>query len=311
MPLPIAPNHQRPVPANCLRGAAARRRGLTWTGAALAVCLLSACDKAADSAGKALDAGRQVATGQGGSVVSGSAGPAGSQSQAGQLVRCTQPVAMVAVNENPRGYAYASSGRYPNLPESPVPLVRLMLQQTGCFRVVDRFLGLGATRQEVDLQNEGLTRKGSTVNPRGQVIESQLAITPNLVFSETNAGGVIAGIVSMIPVIGPYAGALSGLKFAEAQVTLLVTDNQTTEQLIAAEGSARAADTGIGGMVFGKLGGAGGMGWSNTNEGKVVAAALLDAVNKVAQQAQAMPVREQAPPPATKSAAPNAGKIAR
>lgn len=265
-----------------------------------ALTIIAGCNKASEIAGNALDAGRSVATGKGGSVVSGSAGPAGAEGATKQLVKCEAPIAMVAVNENPRGYAYATGGRYPNLPESPVPLVRLMLQQTGCFRVVDRFLGLEATRREIDLQNEGLTRKDSTVKPRGKVLESQYAITPNLVFSETNAGTAIGGVVSQIPKVGQYAGVLSGLKFAEAQVTMFVTDNETTEQIIAAEGSARATDIGIGGLMIGKLGGAGGLGWSNTNEGKVVAAAMLDAVNKVALQAQNLAAKELPPTVAAK-----------
>jgi curli biogenesis system outer membrane secretion channel CsgG len=263
--------------------------------------LFAGCNKASEVAGNALDAGRSVATGKGGSVVSGSAGPAGVEGAAKQLVKCEAPIAMVAVNENPRGYAYATGGKYPNLPESPVPLVRLMLQQTGCFRVVDRFMGLDATRREIDLQNEGLTRKDTTVKPRGKVLESQYAVTPNLVFSETNAGTAIGGVVSHIPKVGQYAGALSGLKFAEAQVTMFVTDNETTEQIIAAEGSARATDIGLGGLMIGKLGGAGGLGWSNTNEGKVVAAAMLDAVNKVALQAQKLSAKELPPAVAVKT----------
>jgi curli biogenesis system outer membrane secretion channel CsgG len=255
---------------------------------------------ASEAAGKALDASRNVTTGQGGSVVTGSAGPQGAAGEAKQLVKCDAPIAIVAVNENPRGYPYHTSGRYPNLPESPVPLVRLMLQQTGCFRVVDRFLGLEATRREIDLQNEGLTRAETTVKPKGKVFESQYAITPNLVFSENNAGAAIGGVVSHIPKVGQYAGALSGIKFAEAQVTMFVTDNQTTEQVIAAEGSARATDIGLGGLMIGKLGGAGGLGWGNTNEGKVVAAAMLDAVNKVAKQAQLLAAKEMPPAVATK-----------
>jgi hypothetical protein len=85
------------------------------------------------------------------------------------------------------------------------------------------------------------------------------------------------------------------VKFAEAQITLFVTDNETTEQVIAAEGAARATDMGVGGLIFGRLGGAGGLGWGNTNEGKVVAAAMLDAVNKVATQAQKIVAKEQPP----------------
>lgn len=264
--------------------------------AVLLMASIAGCNKVHDTAGKALDASRNVSTGQGGSIATGSAGPTGAQGESKQLVKCDAPIAIVAVNENPRGYAYATSGRFPNLPESPVPLIRLMLQQTGCFRVVDRFLGLEATRREVSLQEEGLTRKDSTVKPKGKVYESQYAITPNLVFSEKNAGAAIGGIVSQIPKVGQYAGALSGLKFAEAQVTMFVTDNETTEQLIAAEGSARATDIGIGGLMIGKLGGAGGLGWGNTNEGKVVAAAMLDAVNKVAMQAKQLAAKEMPPP---------------
>lgn len=272
--------------------------------AAAIALAMTACEKAAEKtaevAGKALDAGRNVTTGKGGSAVTGSAGPAGAQGEAKQLAKCEAPIAMVAVNENPRGYAYATSGRYPNLPESPVPLIRLMLQQTGCFRVVDRFLGLDATRKEIDLANEGLTRKDSTVKPRGKVLEAQYAVTPNLVFSENNAGAAIGGVVSQLPKVGQYAGVLSGLKFAEAQVTLFLTDNETTEQLVAAEGSARATDIGLGGLMIGKLGGAGGLGWGNTNEGKVVAAAMLDAVNKVAMQAQKLAAKELPPAVAVK-----------
>ena len=69
--------------------------------------------------------------------------------------------------------------------------------------------------------------------------------------------------------MGQYAGVLSGLKFAEAQVTMFVIDNETAEQLIAAEGSACATEIGLGGLMIGKLGGVGGLGWSNTNEGNL------------------------------------------
>ncbi len=95
-------------------------------------------------------------------------------------------------------------------------------------------MGLDATRREIDSQKEGLTRAGSAAKPRGKVLELRYALTPNLVFSETNAGAAIGGMASQIPKVGNYAGVLSGLKFAEAQVTMFVIDNETTEQFIAA-----------------------------------------------------------------------------
>jgi hypothetical protein len=64
----------------------------------------------------------------------------------------------------------------------------------------------------------------------------------------------------------------------------------------AATGSVRVTDLGIGGLVLGRLGGAAGAGWSNTNEGKVVAAAFLDAHNQLVVQARAL--QAKALPPA-------------
>jgi hypothetical protein len=86
------------------------------------------------------------------------------------------------------------------------------------------------------------------------------------------------------------------VKFKEAQVALLLTDNETTEQLAAATGSARATDLGIGGLVLGRVGGGAGVGWSNTNEGKVIAAAFLDAHNRLVEQVRAVQARRLPPP---------------
>lgn len=244
----------------------------------------------------ALGACRQVDTGDGGSVVTGSAGPKGSLGENKTLAKCDAPLATVAVVESPRGYVY--TGKYPNLPESPVPLIRLMLQQSGCFRVVDRFLGLNATRGEIDLAKEGLTRPDMELKKQ-QVLVAQYTLTPNLVFSEENAGDLIGGIMSMIPGLDKYSGIASKVKFKEAQVTLFLTDNQTTEQLGASEGAARATDLGAGGFMLGKLGGGAGAGWGNTNEGKVIAAAFLDATNKMVPHVRTLAAKQLPAPVAT------------
>jgi curli biogenesis system outer membrane secretion channel CsgG len=244
-----------------------------------------------------------VEQGQGGSVVSGSAGPQGAQGAAASLVKCDAPVAVVSVVDNPRGYLYTS--RYPNLPESPVPLVRLMLQQSGCFRIVDRSLGLNATRAEIGLANEGITRPEEALKKQ-QGIVAQYTITPNLIFSENNAGQDVAAVMSAIPGLDKYAGIASHVKFKEAQVTFFLTDNETTEQLAASEGQARAADLGAGGILLGKMGG-GAAGWSNTNEGKVIAAAMLNGLNKLVPQVQQLAAKKLPEPVPTKAS--TAGKV--
>ena len=77
---------------------------------------------------------------------------------------------------------------------------------------------------------------------------------------------------------------------------MFLTDNETTEQVAAATGSARATDLGVGGVVLGKLGGGVGAGWSNTNEGKVIAAAFLNAHNQLVQQVRLLQAKQLPPP---------------
>ncbi|MBP6531174.1 MAG: curli production assembly/transport component CsgG [Burkholderiales bacterium] len=233
-----------------------------------------------------LGACRQTDLGEGGSKVAGSAGPAGPQDAAKELVTCAQPIATLALAENPNGYTVISGTQ---LPPTPLPLIRVIAQQSGCFRIVDRAAGLRGTLQEQQLKEQGIL-KAETVPKKGEGIGARFTLTPSLTFSENNAGGGIAAILSAIPALRDWAGVASGVKIKEAQVVLLLTDNETTEQLAAATGSARATDIGVGGIVLGKvLGGA--AGWGITNEGKVVAAAFLDAHNKLVVQARALPQR--------------------
>jgi len=229
---------------------------------------------------------RQTEKGQGGSEVTGSGGSAGAHNAAKDLVRCAVPVATVALVEDPSGYAYMS--RY-NLP-SPLPLMRLMMQQSGCFRVVDRSAGIEAAKREQELENSGMLRKDQTIRKR-QVIEAQYAMLTTIVFSEKNAGDSFGGVVSRLPVIGQFSGLLGNVNFKEAQTVLFLTDNETTEQVASATGSARATDLGAGGLMIGSLGGSALGGWGTTNEGKVIAAALLDSFNNLVPQVQVLLLR--------------------
>ena len=237
---------------------------------------------------------KKTELGQGGSVVTGSAGPQGAQNAARELVRCDAPVATLALAENPNGYVMG--GAY-QLPASPVPLVKLLAQQSGCFRVVDRAAGLRGTLQEQELRESGVLRKNTTV-AKGKGYEAQYTLTPSLTFSEQEAGRGLAGIMAMIPVLRDMAGLIGlaeQVKLKEAQTALLLSDNETTEQVAAATGSARTTDLGVAGITFGKLGGAAGAGWSNTNEGKVIAAAFLDAHNQLVVQVRALQAKELPP----------------
>ena len=242
---------------------------------------------------------KKTELGQGGSVISGSAGPAGVQNASHELLKCDAPVATMALVENPNGYSMA--GGY-NLPRSPVPLVRLLAQQSGCFRIVDRAAGLNQTIEEQKLKDAGVLGNAVTVR-KGQGYAAQYTITPSLTFSEQNAGRELGGIMSHIPVLNKFVGLADSVKLKEAQVALLLTDNETTEQIAAATGSVRVTDLGMAGLMLGRAGGAAGAGWSNTNEGKVIAAAFLDAHNQLVTQLRALQAKDLPPPVPTKQQA--------
>jgi hypothetical protein len=221
--------------------------------------------------------------GQGGSVVKGSAGTGGSQGENG-LEHCDAPMGALAVVE-PQNEVLVALSRYRL--SSPVGLIRLMIQQSNCFIVVERGAGMQNMMQERALADSGEARSGSNMG-KGQMVAADFVLTPSVVFSENIAGGVGGGIASGL--FGHKVGAVAGgLKFKEAQTSMLVADSRSGVQVAAAEGSTKKADLGLGAGVFGGFGGAVGGGYGNTNEGKIIAAALLDNYNNIVKAVRADP----------------------
>ena len=224
----------------------------------------------------------EMKQGQGGTAIQGSAGTTGSQGDTG-LAHCPQPMGAMAVVE-PQDYVMAALSSY-NL-QSPVSLIRMMIQQSNCFIVVERGQGMQNMMQERALADSGQLRNSSNIGG-GQMVAADFVMTPTVVFSDDNAGGVggaLGGAIGGLfggrtgSVIGGMAG---GLKFKEAQTSMLVTDARSGVQVAAAEGSAKKADLALGGFMFGN-GNAGGLGgYQSTAEGKVIAASLADNYNNI------------------------------
>jgi hypothetical protein len=215
--------------------------------------------------------------GKGGSVVQGAAGTDGSTGDSG-LQHCDKPMGAMAVVE-PQSVVLTSLLRY-NL-SSPVGLIRMMIQQSNCFIVVERGAGMRNMMQERQLASTGELRESSNVGG-GQMVAADFIMTPAVAFSESNAGGVGAGVASVFGRRAAAVGAIAGgLKFKEAQTSMLVADSRSGVQVAAAEGSTRKADLRLGGALFGGGMGAAGGGYGNTNEGKIIAAAFMDNYNNI------------------------------
>jgi len=212
--------------------------------------------------------------GQGGSVVQGSAGTNGSSGDNG-LEHCDKPMGAMAVVE-PQQETLVALTRY-NL-SSPVGLIRMMIQQSNCFIVVERGAGMQNMMQERALAGAGQARQGSNMGG-GQMVSADFIMTPAVVFSENNAGGVGGAAAGLFG--RKVAAVAGGLKFKEAQTSMLVADARSGVQVAAAEGSTKKADLRLGGALFGGGGGAAAGGYGNTNEGKIIAAAYMDNYNQV------------------------------
>src|SRR6266567_4492748 len=100
----------------------------------------------------------QTELGTGGSMVSGSGGSAGSQGASNQMVHCTSSLGTAALVEPD---AQAATLLTQVGLQSPLPLLRLIMAQSGCFRVVDRGAALRNMNQEVGLAQSGMLKNGS------------------------------------------------------------------------------------------------------------------------------------------------------
>ena len=162
----------------------------------------------------------------------------------------------------------------------------MMIQQSNCFIVVERGQGMANIQQERALMESGELRSGSNMGG-GQMVAADFVLTPSVVFSDSDAGGVggaIGGAIGglLLGTAGEVLGGMAGgVKFKEAQTSMMVSDTRTGVQVAASEGSAKKADLALGLGLFGG-GAAGGVGgYQSTAEGKVLTASLVDNFNNV------------------------------
>lgn len=225
--------------------------------------------------------GVQVGSDSARTPVTGSAGGSTSQGGMAQLERCDQSLGTLAVTEDQGSPWYYRLQHEYKLP-STVPLIRLLVQQSNCFVVVERGRGFGQLQTERALDRTGELRQGSSFG-QGQLVAADYGLSPMITFSQGNTSGV-GSAARFLPGYAGVLGALAGgIKTREASTTLTLVDNRSGVQLAAAEGSAAATDFNAWGGVFGSGGGGSLGGYTNTPEGKVLAGAFADAYNRLVQ----------------------------
>ncbi|MGE0803240.1 MAG: CsgG/HfaB family protein [Lautropia sp.] len=213
-------------------------------------------------------------------VATGSAGGASASNQNAQLERCNESLGTLSVIED-QGAPWYWQLRNEYKLQSTVPLIRLLVQQSNCFVVVERSVrGMNQMQQERALERSGDMRAGSNFGG-GQMVAADYNLNPSITFSQKDAGGVGAALGGFSRSLGLLGSLAGGMKFREASTMLTLVDNRSGVQLGAAEGSASKTDFGAWGNVFGSAAGGGLGGYTNTAEGKVLAGAFADAYNQL------------------------------
>lgn len=197
-----------------------------------------------------------------------------------QLEKCERPIGTLALAE-PKAEYMQYFARYSL--GSPTALLRMMVQQSKCFVVLERGAGMAVMKGERELAGDGEAQAGSNMG-KGQMVLADFVMNPAIQVVDNNAGGAggaIAGIGRRLGGIGALGG---GVKFKEASTTILIADARTTVQVAAAEGKAKKTDFSLGmfGWAGGVVGGAGA--YTSTAEGKVIAASYMDNYNNIIKQ---------------------------
>lgn len=165
--------------------------------------------------------------------------------------------------------------------------LRLLIQQSNCFVIVDRGLVEAAADDEKrrTRNNANEVRDDANMGP-GQEVAADFVLRSSVVsMGTTDSKGVNLGFLSKI------AGTASvGRTVTEAKVQLVLSDIRSKVQVAAAQGEGSGSNTGLATNVLGRAGkGLGGIGVkseSNTSGTTILLQAFADAYNKMVPAVQ-------------------------
>ena len=212
-------------------------------------------------------------------VATGAAGGATSQGANAALEKCASPLGTVALVEETSAEWYRMFTTEYRL-GSTVPVLRLMIQQSNCFIVVERGRAMANMERERAIAASGQGRAGSSFGG-GQMVAADYSMTPEVLVSARGTSGMGAGLAGLGGRLGLLGAVAGGIRTNEAATMLMLTDNRSGVQVSASQGSSSNTDFSVGAVLFGG-GGAGGMGgYTSTPQGKVVIAAFTDSYNQM------------------------------
>lgn len=233
----------------------------------------------------AIFAGAALAVVASAPALAGPAKPSGTQrtqeAAMTDVPRCTRKLGTVSVmdGDDPSGWTqFQLTG--------PQKLIKVLVQRSGCFNLVDRGSGLSAAQRERDIGGDlGLQRRSNV--GQGQIKAADYVLVAEVQASNRNSSGsgIGAGIGGLVG--GRFGGLVGGIgsKKMEANTVLSLTNVRTTETIAVTDGYAvknSLSFGGGGGMgFFGGGAAAVGGGYDNTDIGRIVTLAFIQAYSKM------------------------------
>lgn len=200
---------------------------------------------------------------------------------ANDVPRCFRKLGTISVvdGDDPRPWTQYSLA-------PPQKLLKVLIQRSGCFNLVDRGSGLQAAERERAIGGNLGLQRGSNVG-QGQIKAADYVLVAEIQGANSNvsgsaAGGLIGGLVG-----GRLGGLAAGLrsKKMEANTVLSITNVRTTETIATSEGYAAKNNLAFGGgagvgFLGGGVGAVGG-GYDNTEIGRIVTLSFIQAYTKL------------------------------
>jgi curli biogenesis system outer membrane secretion channel CsgG len=168
----------------------------------------------------------------------------------------------------------------------PQKLLKVLVQRSGCFNLVDRGSGLSAAQRERDIGGGLGMQRGSNVG-QGQIKAADYVLVAEVQAADRDSGGsaVGAGLGGLVGNgFGAALGGISSHKM-EANTVLSLTNVRTTETIAVQDGYAAKNSISFGGGLGGFWGAGGaalvGGGYDSTDIGRIVTLAFIQAYAKM------------------------------
>ena len=181
---------------------------------------------------------------------------------------------------------------------APTRMLRVMVNDSKCFTVLDRGVGFAAAQAERELASDGHLRADQNLGA-GQMRGADYVLIPDIVSQNANAGGMNVGGSASTPQKRGLMGGLlnvatlgvSGKLSTQkqtAEVVLTLVDVRTSEQVVSVSGEAKITDkawaaavaaSNVQGQARLNAGS-----WENTEIGQVIKEAYEEAFSRMVSQ---------------------------